>query len=134
MQNQLISIIRNSLTAAQSALQALEYVDGNRLVASHDVVEAAPTPVQESPVNAAWPFPAKTETPETPLVLTPFGILMRELNDERYTLRSVSELRQKAGLDYDSLVFKELDNEDIDYVTKTRRRDGATLIGLSSRN
>ena len=65
---------------------------------------------------------------------TQFEKLMDELNDPRYTLRTYSELRETLGYDFDSDIDNDLDSNRVEYVVKTRRSDGAALIGLTSRN
>jgi hypothetical protein len=62
----------------------------------------------------------------------PIEILNEMLNGE-YDLRSVASMTQKTGLSRDAII-ELLDDNDVDYVTKTRRSDRAELIGLSSRN
>lgn len=136
MQSQLISVIRHSLTAAQSALQALEYVEGNCEVQASAVVEVAPAPAP-APAQAAWPFPTKSDAqsvPEVPTPLSQFGRLMLELHDDRYTLRSLNELCEETGIESHEGVYAALRDNSIEYVRKHRRSDGAALVGLRSRN
>ena len=63
-----------------------------------------------------------------------FDRLMNELQDPRYTLRSVSELVEKTGYADQASIEDALVRNDEEYVTKRRRSDGAALIGLASRN
>lgn len=74
---------------------------------------------------------AATPTPSTPQTeLSSFDKLMIELNKAQWTLRCEEELRELIGGD----PFELLDSRNVNYVTRTRRRDGARLIGLASRN
>ncbi len=63
-----------------------------------------------------------------------FDSLMAELNDSRYTLRSVGELLAKTGIESASDLYRTLTDNGVGYVSKTRRSDRAALVGLSSRN
>ena len=58
--------------------------------------------------------------------------LMGMLEDERYTLRSLSSLAEKSGL-YEAEVCRVLNDNYISFIVKTSR-DGKKLIGLASRN
>lgn len=120
MNSNLVNIIRFNLNAAQAALDLLAYTQPGATVA----VKAAPmpTPVLDEVVANAEFTPAD-----------PFSVLMRELQDPRYTLRSTRELSEKTGIDY-SVIPDLLDENNVLYVTKRRRGDGAELIGLASRN
>lgn len=119
MNANLVSIIRSSLAAAQAALDLIAQDTAPLVTATVAVTAApAPTPVIEEYSTAA---------------ATPFSRLMYELQDPRYTLRSTRELSDKAGISYEEVHYL-LEDNDIDYVTKRRRSDGAELIGLASRN
>ena len=112
MNSNLISIIKNSLSAAQAALDLVQ-VEGT------EAVMAAPAPLVSAPANEYPP--------------TPFEILINELEDSRYTLRSVNELAEKTRI-LPHEIATLLRANDIEYVVKSRRSDGAQLIGLASRN
>lgn len=135
MNSNLVSIIRNSLAAAQAALDLIE-VTQTALVSA----APAPTPFAETAlnnavqvINEAWGQVPVPQTPAAPELTSPFETLMRELNDPRYTLRSTYELAEKTGLP-DYHIKDELFNNEVEYVVKHRRSDGAELVGLASRN
>lgn len=90
-------------------------------------------PIQR--IELSQPVATTTQTNETVVTqvsapLTPFDKLMIELNKEQWTLRSEGELSEIIGCD----PFELLDAYGVVYITRRRRRDGATLIGLASRN
>ena len=74
------------------------------------------------------------DSPATPAatVVKPDPVLAA-LNDPRFTLRSLNELAALSGDTADE-ILEMLDCNGIDYVRRTRQRDGAALIGLASRN
>lgn len=80
-------------------------------------------PIQR--IEATTPSSAAPQAP-----LSPFDKLMIELNKAQWTLRSEEELRELTGCD----PLAVLDLRGVPYVTRRRHRDGATLIGLASRN
>lgn len=62
---------------------------------------------------------------------------LREMLDDDthgYTLRSVAELCQQSGCADQAEVERLLTEGGIDYVVRTRRSDGAKLIGLAEFN
>lgn len=129
MNSNLVNIIRFNLNAAQAALDLLAYTQPGATVA----VKAAPMPTDtavQPPVDNAFVAEGCEQFSEP---LTSYQILLKELNDPRYTLRSTRELSEKTGIDY-SLIPDLLDENNVLYVTKRRRSDGAELIGLDSRN
>jgi hypothetical protein len=77
--------------------------------------------------------PFTTPMNAVPAPMAPIDHLVDALNDPKYTVRTMGTLREKAGLFEDADVFNLLDKYSIAYFTKTRRRDGETLIGLSDR-
>ena len=93
---------------------------------SHD----EPKTTQEHPQEATSEAAGATPTPASTI-----DILMRELSGQ-YALRTVDGLLEKTGLGGFGLsaIEDELDAAGIEYVVKTRRSDGAQLIGLASRN
>ena len=100
---------------------------GSAAVTPTETPEAVPTFVAEA-APAAAPVVEANQPPENPL-----QVITDMLNDPRYTLRSLSSLAEKSGLSEGDVIY-ELDNNDIDYVTRTKRGSGAKLIGLDSRN
>jgi hypothetical protein len=128
MNTNLVSIIKNSLAAAQAALDLIQVEQ-----TATPLVSAAPAPapaVMASPdgygVQAVAPAANEYQA-------TGFDSLMQELNDPRFTLRSTRELAEKTGVS-GYLITGLLDDNGIEYITKRRRSDGAELIGLASRN
>ena len=91
---------------------------------SHD----KPETTQEHPQEATSEAAGATQAPASTI-----DILMRELSGQ-YALRTVDGLLEKTGLGGLSAIEDELDAAGIEYVVKTRRSDGAQLIGLASRN
>ena len=122
MQTKTIEVIRHSLAAASAALSLLEIEP----VRTESVVEAAPVPALTAEEVAALVEPASSG-PDLRFVA-----LMNEL-DGRYALRTVGELEDKLGLTYTQMTTK-LEDEGVEFVTRTRRSDSALLIGLASRN
>lgn len=102
------------------------------LQATMSIIEAALNESETHSVHinvARGPDCAKTDVPKE----TKFYELVALLNDDRYALRSVASLTEKLGVTANEL-FATLDAESIDYVTRTRRSDGAQMIGLTERN
>lgn len=139
MQHQIISTIRHSLNAAQSALTLLESLQGVDL--GHERPAIQTTQVEQA-VEAVKSVEhvEHVETVDTEAVHavpravpSTFDVVMSELNHPRYTLRTLSELSNKLGVTQGG-IFKMLDDEDVSYVIRHRRADGAQLIGLADRN
>lgn len=63
----------------------------------------------------------------------PINTIMEMLEDPRYKLRSLSSLAEKADVG-EGEVIEALDDNDVDFVTRTKRETGETLIGLADRN
>jgi len=132
MQNNTITVIRNSLSAANAALDLLEQVNNvpaapvellPATTVTSTVVEASPVVVEAAPVIVE----AVVEGPS-------LGVRVEaELMESDYNLRTVSELCSKFG-NTSSQIKQALTDADVSYVIKHRRADGAELIGLSSRN
>lgn len=55
------------------------------------------------------------------------------LNVENYTLRSVDSITDATGAT-STQIYEALDRAEVSYVRRIRSRDGAELIGLTSRN
>lgn len=86
---------------------------------SEEVVEGKPA----APVEAAAAVDQVAEK------------LKAVLNDPQYKLRAASTLIKESGFDGDEDdLLDYLDDNLVEVVTKTRRSDRATLIGLKSRN
>jgi len=64
---------------------------------------------------------------------TAYEKIMDELEDPRFSLRSVSELTTQTGLSRTEIETM-LRCHDVDYVIRRRRSDGAALIGLADRS
>ena len=123
MQSKAIEVIRHSLTAASAALSLLE---------TESPVSQEITVVEEvAPVAVVEEVAALVEPASSGPDLR-FVALMNEL-DGRYALRTVGELEDKLGLTYTQMTTK-LEDEGVEFVTRTRRSDSALLIGLASRN
>jgi hypothetical protein len=141
MQNKAVEIIRHSLAAAHAALDLLgspQPVVASASVSEQSVVvEAAPVvksvveaaPVVESVVEAAPSVVAAEDVTKYDAT----DILENELENSNYKLRTLNELAICAGIrPIDVIPFLEAGG--IEIVTKTRRADGAKLVGLASRN
>lgn len=74
-------------------------------------------------INSAAAIPEPVDTFEDDLI----GLL-----DGEHDLRTVSKLAEKLGKTEEFIL--DFVSDDDDYVVKTRRRDGAKLVGLASRN
>lgn len=126
--NQLHTVIRHSLSAAQAALDALD-----ASTSTDTVVETAP--VTEAFVETAQVVVAADETP---LVVDRSDLACKVynfLNHERFSLRTMAELTNKFNLnryDVEALFDKHFEDEEL--VFRTRHSDQAELIGLESRN
>ncbi len=85
------------------------------------------------------PIPSFGDVQKNPVVTpignaaNPLGIVMELLEDVRFSLRSVSTVCEKSGLNRTQL-FDLFDKEDIDVVTRTKRGSGDELVGLADRN
>lgn len=64
---------------------------------------------------------------------TRFDTVIEMLEAPDYTLRTTTSLVDKSGMTRDEIIDA-LEDRGIDYVILRRRRDGAELIGLDSRN
>lgn len=131
MQNKAVEIIRHSLAAAHAALDLLDspplVVVSASVSEQSVVVEAAP--VVESVVEAAPAVVAAEDFTKYDAT----DILENELENSNYNLRTLNELAIRAGIrPIDVIPFLEAGG--IEIVTKTRRSDGAKLVGLASRN
>lgn len=117
MQNKTIAVIRNSLAAANAALDLLDAAPAEKLCSvTSTVVEVTPLvveAVEKSPSLGAR--------------------IAEELKDSVYDLRTTSELGEKFNVSSNT-IREALLEEGILFVIKHRRSDSAELIGLSSRN
>lgn len=123
MQTKTIEVIRHSLAAASAALSLLEIEPVRQEVT---VVEEV-TPVSVATIEEVA-APVVVEAKPDPR----FIALMNEL-DGRYSLRTVGELEDKLGMSFTEMTSL-LEKEGVSFVTRTRRSDSASLIGLDSRN
>lgn len=77
---------------------------------------------------------SKGEQPDAPVsAKAPIAIIMEMLEDSRYALRSEASLAEKAGVEVYE-VKDILEHNDVDFVIRTKRGTGETLIGLADRN
>ena len=128
MQNTALEVIRHSLNAAQAALELinsqpkteLELID-SQPKAVHSILETVPFVDQNF---------SNVEVEQSQPVQTPLELTLTELNDPRYKLRTLNELHATLGFDPRDV----LTSNSVSFVIKTRRADGASLIGLASRN
>lgn len=75
--------------------------------------------------------PSPAENPVAPNVtVSKYDAVVEYLSDPRYTLRTVSSIYDKFGLSSEDLYDLFEDR----LVYRTRRSDGAALVGLASRN
>lgn len=114
MQNTALEVIRHSLNAAQAALSLID----SQPKAVHSILETVPF-VDQNLSND------EIEESQQALDLT-----LAELNDQRYKLRTLKELRDVLGFDPRDVLYA----AGVEFVLKTRRADGASLIGLKYRN
>ena len=110
MQNKAIEVIRHSLNAASAALELLK-----------------PTVAVVGESYCTEECVREVERP------SPLLRLLAELTDSRFSLRTLAELSNVTGVPQE-FILDELDNNGIEYVTRTRISDGAPLVGLMSRN
>ena len=89
--------------------EAAEYLMGNVPVGANPSVQTSTSPAGTHPVLAA-------------------------LNDSRYALRSADSLMEAGDFYSIEDLYYFLEERGVGYLTKQRRSDGATLIGLRSRN
>ena len=115
MQNTALEVIRHSLNAAQAALSLID----SQPKAAHSILETVPF-VDQNLSNDAVEEPQRS----------PLDLTLAELNDPRYKLRTLNELRATLGFDPRDVLYA----AGVEFVLKTRRADGALLIGLKSRN
>ena len=128
MQDIAIAVIRHSLNAAQAALELinsqpkteLELID-SQPKAVHSILETVPFVDQNF---------SNVEVEQSQPVQTPLELTLTELNDPRYKLRTLSELCSVLGFDPRNVLY----DAGVEFIMKTRRADGASLIGLKSRN
>ena len=128
MQDIAIAVIRHSLNAAQAALELinsqpkteLELID-SQPKAVHSILETVPFVDQNF---------SNVEVEQSQPVQTPLELTLTELNDPRYKLRTLSELCSVLGFDPRNVLY----DAGVEFIMKTRRADGASLIGLTSRN
>lgn len=129
MQNKVVSVIRNSLAAANAALDLLEHVEN---VPAAPVELLAPVSTVVSTVVETAPVVVE-EVVEEPTGMSLAERIQIELQESDYNLRTMYELSGQFNVG-GSEVKAALTNAGIPFVTKRRRADGAELIGLSSRN
>jgi len=123
MQHRAIEVIRHSLAAANAALELLEETPAD---AVETVVEAATEMVAE-------PVCGHTHSEEVVPSFTKFDYLMGELKHPDYSLRTTNELSEILCMSASSM--KQLLNDNnVSWTTRTRRSDGAELLGLTNRN
>ena len=128
MQDIAIAVIRHSLNAAQAALELinsqpkteLELID-SQPKAVHSILETVPFVDQNF---------SNVEVEQSQPVQTPLERTLTELNDPRYKLRTLSELCSVLGFDPRNVLY----DAGVEFIMKTRRAEGASLIGLKSRN
>lgn len=111
------SITLNNLTTNQIA--AIIAALGNDSYPQH----AAP-----APVPATADFPAECAS------LPDIGAVLAALNDPRYTLRTAGALCTAGGYHTEGALLDDLVAKNVAFIAQRRRSDGATLIGLISRN
>ena len=121
MQDIAIAVIRHSLNAAQAALELIDSQQQPKAV--HSILETVPF-VDQNFSNV------EVEVEQSQPVQTPLELTLTELNDPRYKLRTLSELCSVLGFDPRNVLY----DAGVEFVLKTRRADGASLIGLMSRN
>lgn len=133
MQNTLINVIENSLTAATSALSLLKQTVQPETMPAPEVAPVVQVEVQAPPVVEV---PKVILNPNAPAPLSDYeriDILVEMLEHPDYRKRSVAELSAKTG--WSPLEIQNaLDDADYKYTIYNRRSDGAKLIGLDSRN
>ena len=115
------TLVLNNLSAAQ-LLAVSAALFGEQFDTTHDTTQTCSGPRTQPEEVAA----AEAEASE-------FGteFMMAALRDPRYEMRTAKSLASKLGpWANESDVANELDDQGIAYFTKTRRSDGATLIGL----
>lgn len=83
------------------------------------------------PDDVREPFTTPVNPASAPM---PIDIVMDMLNDERFTLRTVSAVVGKAGLMNDAALYDLLNKFGIEYITKRKHRTHEPLIGLLTRN
>jgi hypothetical protein len=131
MQTKAIEVIRHSLNAANAALDLLTEVReaGDELNEVVQILEATPSAAPEAAERVQTIAQAAVSTVSVSLL----GRIKEELLHPRFTLRTIEELEDKLGVcgDY---IKELLDDDEVRYVTKHRRSDGAELIGLANRN
>lgn len=117
MQNTALEVIRHSLNAAQAALSLID----SQPKAVHSILETVPFVDQNlSNVEIELEQPQRSH----------LDLTLTELNDPRYKLRTLKELHDVLGFDPRDVLYA----AGVEFVLKTRRADGASLIGLKSRN
>ena len=77
---------------------------------------------------------ATTSTLATLSATSKFNLLMIALETCQYSLRTIDQLVEKTGLADLEEVKAALEGEEIAFVLRRRRHDGAQMIGLASRN
>ena len=139
MQNHLFAVIRNSLNAANAAVDALETIQVEEGVYSgvniplydtHFDYQGHDEACSTNEVGTATPV-AENQAAQQEEIR--FAKLMAELQDPRWKLRTVSELGELLNV-YSNEIYNTLDMHDVQYIRRTRRSDGAPLIGLVSRD
>lgn len=125
MQQTLVEVIENSLSAAQGALALLKetvqpqeaYVICDDCCDTCEQVEIVRAPTQ----------------PESTALSLDVAQLVAELEHDDYTLRTMNELTSQFGVPRHKLIGA-LEDSGYNIVLKHRRSDNAELIGLASRN
>lgn len=115
--------------AVRSALTELMGSFGRRPRSEDSTSGSAKADQVDAPSSAEPTTTAATTTEKTPV-----DIAIELLSDERYTLRTVKSVLEKTGFEDQDALEDALDEADVDYVIKSRRRDRAALVGLASRN
>ncbi len=93
------------------------------------------TPICElGPDDGREPFTTPIPVAAAPARTATIDILVGLLQDPKYTIRTMGTLMENSGLMEPADVYNLLDKHGFEYVTKTRRRDGETMVGLLERN
>ena len=128
MQDIAIAVIRHSLNAAQAALELINSQPKTEL----ELIDSQPKAVHSILETVAFVDQnfSNVEVEQSQPVQTPLELTLTELNDPRYKLRTLSELCSVLGFDPRNVLY----DAGVEFIMKTRRADGASLIGLKSRN
>lgn len=145
MQDKVISVIRSSLQAANAALdllvteQVVAAVQEPRVCSTVEVAQ----PVTETVVEAVSAEPVAAEIQETPaeealrvrkeFLQAKGAAIKADMEASRYNLRTLTELAVSHNVAQHDVAMA-LGEAGFCHVTRTRRSDGAPLIGLAHRN